>query len=47
MARPLLTDEIWELVEPLLPPLVRSPEAARPPIGEMSEFLASLGGLGE
>lgn len=32
MAKPLVSDELWELVEPLLPPLVRSPKGGRPPI---------------
>lgn len=33
MARPLLTDELWEVIEPLLPPTREYPNGGRPPIG--------------
>ena len=33
MARPLVTDELWEVIEPLLPQLVISPLGGRPPVG--------------
>lgn len=33
MAKPLVSDELWKLVEPVLPPLERSPKGGRPPIG--------------
>ena len=42
MAKPLLTDELWELVEPLLPPLVRSPKGGRPPIGNREALTGIL-----
>ena len=32
MAKVLVSDELWELVEPLLPPIVASPKGGRPPI---------------
>ena len=32
MARPLVTDELWSLVEPLLPPLKPHPKGGRPPV---------------
>ncbi len=42
MAKPLLTDELWELVEPLLPPLKRSPKGGRPPIGNREALTGIL-----
>jgi len=33
MAKPLVSDELWELIEPLLPPIVSSPKGGRPPVG--------------
>lgn len=33
MAKPLVADELWEVVEPILPPLVESPKGGRPPVG--------------
>jgi transposase len=33
MAKPLLTDELWEVIDPLLPPTRESPNGGRPPIG--------------
>lgn len=42
MAKPLLTDELCELVEPLLPPLKRSPKGGRPPIGNREALTGIL-----
>src|SRR6478752_5240325 len=32
MAKPLLTDELWERIKPLLPPAKAKPKGGRPPI---------------
>ncbi len=32
MARPLVSDELWERIEPLIPKWVPSPQGGRPPI---------------
>lgn len=42
MARPLVSDELWELIEPLLPPLTRSPKGGRPPIGNREALTGIL-----
>jgi transposase len=42
MAKPLLTDDLWELVEPLLPPLKRFPKGGRPPIGNREALTGIL-----
>ena len=41
MAKPLVSDELWKLVEPLLPSIERSPKGGRPPIGHR-EALAGI-----
>lgn len=33
MAKPLVSDKLWELVEPVLPPIATSPKGGRPPVG--------------
>jgi len=41
MAKPLLPDELWELIEPLLPKRPARPKGGRPPI----EHRAALTGI--
>lgn len=41
MAKPLVSDALWELVEPLLPVSERSPKGGRPPVGNR-EALAGI-----
>ena len=42
MAKPLVSDELWELVEPLLPPLKQSPKGGRPPVGNRETLTGIL-----
>lgn len=42
MAKVLVSDELWELVEPLLPPMVSSPKGGRPPIGNREALTGIL-----
>jgi len=42
MARPLVSDELWSVVEPLLPPLVSSPKGGRPPISNRAALTGIL-----
>ncbi len=41
MAKPLVSDDLWEVVEPLLPVIRRSPMGGRPPVGNR-EALAGI-----
>jgi transposase len=38
MAKPLVTDELWAVVEPILPPPRKYPKGGRPPIDNRSAF---------
>lgn len=42
MAQPLLPDDLWEIIEPILPPLVLSPKGGRPPIGNRQALTGIL-----
>ena len=42
MAKPLLTDELWAIVEPLLPKRVPSPKGGRPPVGDREALTGIL-----
>lgn len=38
MAAPLVSDELWSIIEPLLPPVKISPKGGRPPVGHREAF---------
>lgn len=42
MAKPLVSDELWEVTGPLLPPVVTSPKGGRPPIGNREALTGIL-----
>jgi len=42
MAKPLLTDELWERIEPLLPPPTPKPKGGRPPVGNRAALTGIL-----
>ena len=42
MAKPLLTDELWERIEPLLPPPTPKPRGGRPPIANRAALTGIL-----
>jgi transposase len=42
MAKPLVSDELWELIEPLLPPLKPSPKGGRPAVGNREALTGIL-----
>jgi transposase len=42
MAKPLLTDELWKVIEPLLPPIEVSPLGGRPPVGNRQTLTGIL-----
>lgn len=42
MAKPLLTDELWEQIEPLLPPATPRPKGGRPPVGNRAALTGIL-----
>ena len=42
MARQLVSDELWDICEPLIPPLVRSPKGGRPPVGNREALTGIL-----
>ena len=41
MAKPILPDELWEIIEPLVPPLP-SPKGGRPPVGNREALTGIL-----
>jgi transposase len=42
MAKPLLTDELWERIEPLLPPKRPKPKGGRPPVPDRDALTGIL-----
>ena len=42
MAKPLLTDELWEQIEPLLPPATPNRKGGRPPVGNWGALTGIL-----
>ena len=42
MAKPLLPDELWELCEPVIPALSKSPKGGRPPVGNREALTGIL-----
>ena len=42
MAKPLLTDELWERIEPVLPPRRPSPKGGRPPVPDRAALTGIL-----
>ena len=42
MARPLLPDELWELIEPLLPKWTPSPTGGQPPVSDRNALTGIL-----
>src|SRR3954467_9238515 len=42
MAKPLLPDELWAIIEPLLPERVPSPKGGRPPLGDREALTGIL-----
>ena len=42
MAKPLLTDELWQRIEPLLPPKRPKPKGGRPPVPDRATLTGIL-----
>lgn len=42
MAKPLVSDELWEAIEPLLPPVVISPKGGRPAVSNREALTGIL-----
>ena len=42
MAKPLLSDELWEIIEPLLPPHPARPKGGRPPVDDRKALTGIL-----
>lgn len=42
MAKPLLPDALWAVIEPLLPPQVSSPKGGRPPVTHRQALVGIL-----
>jgi transposase len=42
MAKPLLPDDVWEIIEPLLPKWTPSPEGGQPPLPDRQALTGIL-----
>lgn len=42
MAKPLVSDALWEIIEPLLPKWKQSPRGGRPPVGDREALTGIL-----
>ena len=42
MAKPLLSDELWQIIEPLLPPHPPHPQGGRPPVDDRKALTGIL-----
>jgi transposase len=42
VSKPLISDELWEVIEPLLPPLKRSRKGGRPPLSNRAALTGIL-----
>ena len=42
MAKPLLSDELWEIIEPILPPPPARPKGGRPPVDDRKALTGIL-----
>ena len=42
MAKPLLPEEVWKLIEPLLPAHTPSPKGGRPPVSNKQALIGIL-----
>lgn len=42
MAKPLLTDQLWQIIEPLLPPVKKHPKGGRPTVSNRDALTGIL-----
>ena len=42
MAKPSVTNELWEVCEPVIPPLMKSPKGGRPQVGNREALTGIL-----